>query len=309
MPDSKDVAFGIGNLEEVLRKGKTEEEIVEKPIEKSVEKPKQTENMEAESEENATTENEVEKEVEVEKEEEEKEEEEAEKEASTSEKDKKSNKDSKNKRDTNAELRVQAVVREKNRLKEQLRAQELFNKQQQQAIRQEVLIDPEAPSPYDFAKYPQGENDIDYKVDVKLFLRDRQEKQKNFQKTVQEIINKYPDTKELLDMDAERVASGIMTANPTTIKLMMESDVSGELLYYLLANSDEAIEIAKMDPVKTAKHIGKLEARIENMSEGTSKDKKENISSKKPLPPPLKSVKTSTSTSTVNVKNFGFSEY
>lgn len=302
MPDSKDAVFNIENFEEALKRGKTEEEVVNKTT------PEKTAENDTESEPEEVKEN-KEKEVETEKTDEEKEDEAVSANEEKEDEEDKDNevevKNTKSKRDTNAESRIAKLVKERERLKGQLDAIRYQARTVQQEKVQEVLIDPDAPNPLN---YTNGVNDIDYKVDLKLHQRDKIEKHKVFQKTQQEIIKKYPDTKELLEMDAERNASGIKTVNATTINLIMESEVSGELWHYLLANSDEALEIANMDPIKTAKYIGKIEAKLENENK---EDVKVETSkpTKKQLPPPLTPVKTTKGNTTVKVNNFGFTAY
>ena len=107
-------------------------------------------------------------------------------------------------------------------------------------------------------------------------------------------------------MDQDRVNSGIQTANPTVAKLIQESEMSGDLWHYLLANSDEAIRIAAMDPLRTAHAIGRIEARLTIpalVPETIPKPVK------KPLPTPITPVKATKPNSVAGVKNFGFSEY
>lgn len=287
--------FGIENFEDALKRGATPDTQETKPT------PKVEENTETgpdagpqEAEDNNTAESQEQTEEEIENEALSNSEDEQ-------EDNKETNKENKNKsshRDTKAEARIAKLAREKERLKgqlEALRSQQNNNRQQEQ----QTFIDPDAPNPN---LYPQGEQDLDYRLDLRLYQREQQEKIKNFHKTQQEIITKYPNTPELLELDKERVEAGYQTINPTVVKLIMESDVSGELWHYLLENSDEALEIAKMDPVKTAKAIGRIEAKLENTTDNTT-TKKTN------LPPPLKPVKSTKTNNTAGVKNFGFIGY
>jgi hypothetical protein len=202
-------------------------------------------------------------------------------------------------RDTKAEARIAKLVKERERLRGQLDA--IRQEQQKQPAQQEAYIDPDAPNP---ANYPEGDKDIDYRVDVKLYQREMQQKQATFRTQQQEMIKKYPDMQELLEMDAERVRSGIKTANPTVVKLIHESDLSGDLWHYLLANSDEAIRIAQMDPLQTAREIGKIESKI-----ATPSLIPEAKPVKKPLPAPITPLKTTKPNAVAGQKNFGFSEY
>ena len=114
-------------------------------------------------------------------------------------------------------------------------------------------------------------------------------------------------------MDAERVASGIKTASPMMAKLVYDSPIPGELWHYLLANSDEAIKITQMDPIKTAVAIGRIEAKLENEikenKESKEVSKEVNTKIKKVLPTPPNPVKSNKANTTVQVKNYGFTAY
>lgn len=282
-----DGAFGeAGNLDDVLKQGVREGELdpatAQKP-ESEIVTPEQTEET-VETQEVETTET-----VEAEQTEEE-----AENQTLTEEEETKPDKH----RDTKAEARIAKLIRERERLRGQLDA---IRQTQRVETPGEPPVDPDAPNP---ASYPEGEKDIDYKVDVKLYHRDRQQKQQAFKAQQQEMVKKFPDMPELLEMDRERVASGIQTANPTVVRLIQDSDVSGDLWHYLLANSDEAIRIASMDPLRTAKEIGKIEARL-----AIPELVPEPVKAKKPLPPPIKPVKATKTNSTAGVKNFGFQEF
>ena len=203
-------------------------------------------------------------------------------------------------RDTKAEARIAKLIRERERLKGQLDAIRQTNQAARPSEPGQAQIDPDAPNP---ANYPEGDKDIDFKVDFKLYQRDKVQQQATLRVEQQEMIKKYPDMKELLEMDAERVASGIATANATVMKLIQESDIKGELWHYLLANSDEAIRIAAMDPLRTAKAIGQIEATLAIPALVPE------VKPKKPLPPPITPVKPTKANVTAGTKNYGFSEY
>lgn len=213
-------------------------------------------------------------------------------------------------RDLKAEARIAKLVKEREQLKGHLRAlQEQTNRQanpqQQQATPTANAlphqIDPEAPNP---ANYPEGDKDIDYRVDVKFYAQNIQHKMVAFEKQKQEAIKKYSDLPELLAMDEERVQSGIPTANPTVVSLLTKSDIAGDLWHHLLSNPEEATRIARMDPVSTAREIGKLEAKL-SMPEPPPAP----VAPKKALPAPITPVKTTKTNTVTGNKNFGFTEY
>ena len=310
MTPEKDAMLGIEDFNKVLLTGKQEENVVkppvkEKEVEKEIEQEQESQETEASEEEIETTE-EVENEIETEEEAENKalSEEEIE---TTKEVEVKETPSKATHRDTKAEKQIAKLVRERERLKGQLEA---TRNQARQPVTQETFIDLDAPNPLNYAN---GENDIDFRVDAKLYQRDKQKKISNFQEIQKEIIKKYEDTTELLEMDAERVASGIKTASPMMAKLVYDSPIPGELWHYLLANSDEAIKITQMDPIKTAVAIGRIEAKLENEikenKESKEISKEVNTKIKKVLPTPPNPVKSNKANTTVQVKNYGFTAY
>jgi len=306
MTPEKDAMLDIEDFNKVLLTGKQEENVVKPPVkEKEVEQEQEQEAQETEaSEEEIETTEEVENEIETEEEAENKalSEEETDKEVEVKETPSKVTH-----RDTKAEKQIAKLVRERERLKGQLEA---TRNQARQPVTQETFIDLDAPNPLNYAN---GENDIDFRVDAKLYQRDKQKKINNFQEIQKEIIKKYEDTTELLEMDAERVASGIKTASPMMAKLVYDSPIPGELWHYLLANSDEAIKITQMDPIKTAVTIGRIEAKLENEikenKESKEISKEVNTKIKKVLPTPPNPVKSNKANTTVQVKNYGFTAY
>jgi hypothetical protein len=212
-------------------------------------------------------------------------------------------------RDIPAEKRIAKVIKEREeaRLKEQQANAERDRFQEElETLRRskqvEPTIDPEAPNP---ANYPEGDKDIDFRVDTKLYQRDQSQKAKAFQSHLQELVAKHPDAKEFLEMDVQRNRSGIPTANAAVSKLIQESENPIELRYYLLSNSDEAIRIARMDPLQTAKAIGRIEANLEAPQLVPETE----VKPKKPLPTPITPVKATKPNAVAGSKHFGFTEY
>lgn len=66
---------------------------------------------------------------------------------------------------------------------------------------------------------------------------------------------KYPDFEEVA-MDKTYDVSEHMA------EIILDSDISADIMYYLGQNRDESAEIAKMSPLKAAKEIGKIEAEL-----------------------------------------------
>jgi hypothetical protein len=314
MTPEKDKIFEIEDFNKVFEAGKQEEPIEAPKVKKEpVKQEAETEN-EAENTENVEEGQEevIEEQENQQEETHEETEEEAENRALSEQEEEaqeakinKENKTSNSHRDTKAEKQIAKLVRERERLKGQLDAVR-NQSQRQQSGNQEVFIDLDAPNPLNYAN---GENDIDFRVDAKLYQRDKQKRIDSFKTVKEEIVKKYPDTIELMEMDAERANSGITTVNPTIVKLIYDSPVSGELWHYLLANSDETLKIAKMDPIKTALAIGRIEAKLETDNKEPKETKENKTAPKKVLPTPPNPVKSTKQNTTASVKNFGFTSY
>jgi hypothetical protein len=300
MKEELDTVFDIQDFNKILASGKQEEEEI-KPTETTQEVVESSE-QEVENSEQEVVESEEEVENKAISEEETEEIEEG-KEQEQEQEIKKPKFNSH--RDTKAEKQIAKLVRERERLKGQLEA---TRNQINQPANQEIFIDLDAPNPLNYAN---GENDIDFRVDAKLYQRDKQKKNENFKAVQKEVIQKYEDTLELIEMDTERASSGIKTVSPMVIKLIYDSPVSGELWHYLLANSDEAIKIAQMDPIKTALAIGRIEAKLETENKEGKEGNKEGSGNKpkKSLPTPPNPVKPTKANTTVQNKNFGFTSY
>ena len=179
--------------------------------------------------------------------------------------------------DRAAEKRIAKLVKEREQLRGQLQA---FQSQPQQVTQQiqQAYIDPEAPDP---AQYPEGENDIDFKLDRREYQRTTQAKEAAAQAKVREAYEKYPDLVELVEADQSKT-------NPTMLKLIKESDITGDLFHHLMANPDESNRIAALGPIATAKEIGKLELKLQTPKPAPTKKV---IPA---LPEPIKPVKTVT---------------
>ena len=199
-------------------------------------------------------------------------------------------------RDRGAEKRIARLTMERERLKGQLEA---MRAQQGGAESNRVYnMDPSAPNP---ANYPEGEHDVDFKVDLKLYQRDVKERQDKIKSKIMEAKVKHPDLDELIADDLDRNTSGIRTSNTTVERLLVESDNFVDLWHHLLANPEDAIRIAALDPVSTAREIGKIEARLSIPKASAAK--------KVTLPAPPNPVRTTKPTPKVKPELFGFSEY
>ena len=176
-----------------------------------------------------------------------------------------------------AEKRIADLIKQRSRLEGQVAALS-----QQRVIPPPPMADPMAPP--DPKLYT---DEIDYKVDLKMWERDQKTKDEAFKAKQADAIVKHPDLPELIEADAARNAQGIPTANPTMVNLIKGSDIAGDLWHHLLAHPEMATRIARMDPINTALEIGMIKAQLTAPPPPKPAEPK-----KAPLPPPLAPVKT-----------------
>ena len=177
-----------------------------------------------------------------------------------------------------AEKRIAKLVREREQLKGQLalyQAQPTTQTQQPQYV-----ADPSAPDP---ANYPEGVNDLDYRLDLRDHQRNAVKRDQEFKAKIQDAIKLDPGLQELIAEDRS-------ATNPTMAELIMDSDRGVELFSFLMANPELSNKIAAMSPTQTAKEIGRIEAKLEEKAKATSP-----VTTKKvtPLPAPITPVKSS----------------
>ena len=110
-----------------------------------------------------------------------------------------------------------------------------------------------------------------------------------FQREQKKLIQAKPEIKALIEDDVNRSRLGIKTVNDTMATLIKDSPVGAKLWYHLLSEPEEAIRIAGLSPLASAREIGKIELLLEH--EETETPTKP---TKKPLPAPPKPVKSST---------------
>lgn len=183
-----------------------------------------------------------------------------------------------------AEKRIAKLVREREALRGQLA---LFQQQmaqgqyqQQEAYVPPTVLDPNFPDPNN---YPEGENDLDYKLDVREYQREQVKKDAEWKGKVKEAFTKYPDLPELIEADESK-------SNPTMVQLIKESPVAIDLFYHLMANPELSNKISAMSPAKSAREIGKLEAMLEEKAKPKA-PAAPSTPKKAPLPPPITPVK------------------
>jgi hypothetical protein len=120
----------------------------------------------------------------------------------------------------------------------------------------------------------------DYKVQVAMNARDekvRQNKEAEQQKvaqdkydqdttqTIKEGRRSYPD-----DFDEVALSKDVPYSIPMR-RLVMESDKSADLAYFLGKNQNEALRIAQLPSIKAARELGKIEARLSQTTKRTTK--------------------------------------
>ena len=189
-----------------------------------------------------------------------------------------------------AEKRIKQLVAERNQLMTMLQQQQQLallqsgqsSVQQPQLPPQEQVVDPAAPNPANYT------NDVDYLVDLKFYQREQQVKQERFQAAQAELLKQHPEIPELVEESNLKAAQGIRTNSPAMELLISESEQPTELWFYLLSHQDEAVQIAKLPPMKAAKRIALIEQNLTPSSVETP--------TKRVLPPPINPVKVTKAT-------------
>lgn len=110
--------------------------------------------------------------------------------------------------------------------------------------------DDSAPNPDDF------EDELDYKLAIREHNKEKSAREKIFNDKMKAAYEKYDDLQDLVDEDAVKT-------NQTMLAIVKESDIAGDLFYYLMSNPDEANTIAKMGPIQTSKALLRIEDKLE----------------------------------------------
>jgi len=131
------------------------------------------------------------------------------------------------------------------------------------------------PKPEDFESYEEYiEALTDWKLQQRFSELEQQrrleqeqrrlmELQTEFRARLPEFKKKYPDFEEV-------ALNPTIPYNDVMRRIVLESDVSGDLAYYLGRNPDLAYRIANSDPVSAARELGRIEAAIKAASENKS---------------------------------------
>jgi len=97
----------------------------------------------------------------------------------------------------------------------------------------------------------------------------------SWQERVQLAHKAHPDLAELLEQD--------LPVSPIVNEVLVESEIGGELLYYLASNPAELAEISKKGPIAAAKALGLIEDRLLKAAE--TKPEVKVTQAKKPIAP------------------------
>jgi hypothetical protein len=198
-----------------------------------------------------------------------------------------------------AEDRAKDAKRENDELKSRLTALESTAK----------LIDvPKEPKRYDFATEEAFiEALTDYKVDKRIADRENAQREAKMATEMQEIDNSYLKTvkaaKTRYDDFDTTVSEAKDVIPPFLVMAIKESDVGGDLTYFLAKFPEETKKILAMRPVQALKYISRLEHELlepeETVSAGISKP------SQKKAPEPINPVRgTNLADMSGSAKNF-----
>lgn len=136
----------------------------------------------------------------------------------------------------------------------------------------------------------------DWKVDVKLNAvkgKERETQEESEEKTGVDEVYETMDQMVLTgrekyeDFDAVAMAKDLVVT-PAMTEIILESEISADIMYYLGQNPDEAADIAKLTPMKIAKKLAEIEKELEKGEESEEEEEEETL----PLPkPPVKKKK------------------
>ena len=112
------------------------------------------------------------------------------------------------------------------------------------------------------------------------------QKGQRFIQDVAKLKKDHPEVEALVHDDQNRNRLGYKTANDTMIQIIQDSPVGAKIWHQLLQTPEDAMRIARLNPVATAREMGKLELLLDE----DDADEPESKTSKK-LPAPLKTVK------------------
>jgi len=139
----------------------------------------------------------------------------------------------------------------------------------------------------------------DWKVDAKLKAAEGKKKEtqaETEEKTgvdeVYEVMDQMVSTgrEKYEDFDTVAMDTSLMIT-PAMTEIILESEVSADIMYYLGQNPDEAADIAKLTPMKIAKKLAEIEEKV---TEGKEEEVEEEVKENPPEPPVKKKKLTKT---------------
>ena len=199
-----------------------------------------------------------------------------------------------NARVSERERRIQELEAEMQRIQESSRRNEPEEKKQ--AL--EASDRPQKPVEDDFENYSDYEkahdkylDDLtDWKVEQKFKAQEQQQKLTQEQKAYEEMNSKHAQrvqefAKENPDFQTV-VSEGLAGANISAAleTIVLESDVSAELIYNLALDPEEFDRISTLPPLRLAREIGKIEAQILGKKETKSEHQETKKTTKAPKP-------------------------
>lgn len=185
-----------------------------------------------------------------------------------------------------AHQRKEAEIREKDARRE---AEELRARLKALESNAKPIDVPVAPKRYDYATEELYiEALTDYKVDKRIADREEAQRQSKMAAEMQEIDNGYAKTvaeaKRRYDDFEDVVTQSTTVIPPHIVMAVKESEIGGDLTYYLAKFPDEAKKILAMRPVQALKYIAQIERELSEPEEDIVPEKSKPSQKKAPEP-------------------------
>jgi len=128
------------------------------------------------------------------------------------------------------------------------------------------------PMPEDFDTYEEYVEALtDWKLQQRLTALEEQKKLEEEQRYIMKLATDFearlPEYRKKYEDFDDVALDPTLPYNDVVRRLVLESDVSGDLAYYLGKNRDLLYRIASGDPVSAAREIGRIEAAIKTASQ------------------------------------------
>jgi len=142
---------------------------------------------------------------------------------------------------------------------------------------------------------------MDWKVDKK-FNDAEIDKVNKAKETVEkdEVDESYSDLDDALEAGREKydnfdklVMHDDLIISENVTQILLDTEIPEDIMYYLAENPDESEELSKLDPIRIAKEIGKLEVKLSKVEKKEAEPEPEKKMKKQSkAPAPIESVKT-----------------